>query len=214
MKNHKFIWSHLLLITSASTLFWLHSSYHPRLTMQYHQRGIIIFLFSLSLKHLLYRERTVPSGTPQVVTIKLFVTFQIFSLCCFLISGHGFGSQFYLFLFDGSPFNLCNLLVRFSSFLVFNIFTNWKCVLYMYSELHTCTNIHMLFNGGATTTGRCKIKYAIYIDTHTLNHAPFQMYKCCLAMLSRQLNSSTIGTLFFLTLRRSFYKFSNVQVWS
>ena len=69
--------------------------------------------------------------------------------------------------FDGSPFNPCNLLVRFLTkttlFPFLNMFTNWSCVLYMYSELCTCPNLQMWFNSELTTTERCKIKYAIYM---------------------------------------------------
>ena len=94
-------------------------------------------------------------------------------------------------LFDGSPFNPCNSLIRFSTkktLLPFlNIFTNWRCILYI------CTMNYIfiqVYKCGSIVNPRTNW---IYI----MNHVPSQIYKCCLAMLLRQLNYSTICAWFF-----------------
>ena len=55
-----------------------------------------------------------------------------------------------LILFDGLPFSPCNFMVRFSTkttlFPFLNIFTNWKCILYMYSVFCTFPITQMWFN--------------------------------------------------------------------
>ena len=79
-------------------------------------------------------------------------------------AGDGFWNQSRLK--DGSPFNPRNLLVRLSAITTFPlfliIFTKWRCVLYVCSELRTCPNIQMWFNSEPATSERCKVKYAIY----------------------------------------------------
>ena len=120
-----------------------------------------------------------------------------------------------LILFHDSPFNLCNWLVQFSiktTFLsVLNIFTNWNCVLHMYSELLTCPNIQMSFNSEPTTTDRCKVKYSIYIYSELRNFPNVQVLLSNVASTIEFFdNRCIIFVQLNLTFRWYFYNFSNV----
>ena len=128
--------------------------------------------------------------------------------------GDGFGNQSYLMVHllivatcwfdfdknDVSPFSdyIYKLKIRFC----------------MYSELRTCPNIQMWFNSKTTTTERYKVKYAIYIynEPHTFPNVQVPLSNV-VRTITFFYNRCVIFLQLNLTLRRSFFNISNVQVW-
>ena len=91
-------------------------------------------------------------------------------------------------LFEGSPFNSCNLLVRFSTkttLLPFSIYLQTE------DAFSTCTVNYVLvqiYKCGSTLTERCKVKYVIYIYNELRTFPNVQML---LSNLATAIDSST-----------------------
>ena len=120
-------------------------------------------------------------------------------------------------LFDNSPFDSCNLMVRFSTKQRFflsqyiyklkmrSIYIHilYRFSLYIYSELCVCPNVQERFNSEPTTTERCKVKCAIYIYSKPYTFPNLQMWHSNVAATTEFFNKRCVIFL-------QFFKYTNV----